>query len=412
MTSGERKFVVRFKLTLIGVTALLFVGFCDPLLLWSLGQEQTQKRPDEINVLTWRPNKPVPQAKYVGGQTCANCHTEQAASYKGASMARALETVADCQVLREHPLLTFKLGPYNYKIARQGGESIYTVSDGQQSVSIPILHCFGQGKAGQTYVLKHKGSFYESRVSYYKAIDGLDITIGYLREMPKTLDDAVGRLTGPDEIINCYGCHSTGAVNGTQLQLDKLMPGVSCEACHGPGEKHVAAMNAGNLAQKNIFNPARLSPDVLTQEFCASCHRSAEEVALMPRQGDVNSVRFQPYRIFSSACYADDERISCTACHNPHGHLKQEVSFYDAKCLACHASSDKQKTAKLVSSAARELNASSSAQQRKPADAPPCPVETKNCTSCHMPKTDLPGAHIQFTDHRIRVVRPGEPYPK
>jgi hypothetical protein len=29
-----------------------------------------------------------------------------------------------------------------------------------------------------------------------------------------------------------------------------------------------------------------------------------------------------------------------------------------------------------------------------------------------MPKTDLPGAHRQFTDHQIRIVRANEAYPR
>ena len=40
-----------------------------------------------------------------------------------------------------------------------------------------------------------------------------------------------------------------------------------------------------------------------------------------------------------------------------------------------------------------------------------CPVAKTNCVSCHMPKLDLPGAHYKFTDHRIRIVKPNEPYP-
>jgi hypothetical protein len=28
-----------------------------------------------------------------------------------------------------------------------------------------------------------------------------------------------------------------------------------------------------------------------------------------------------------------------------------------------------------------------------------------------MPKVSLPGGHAVFTDHFIRIVRPGEPYP-
>jgi hypothetical protein len=28
-----------------------------------------------------------------------------------------------------------------------------------------------------------------------------------------------------------------------------------------------------------------------------------------------------------------------------------------------------------------------------------------------MPKTELPGGHVAFTDHLIRVVHPNDPYP-
>jgi hypothetical protein len=31
--------------------------------------------------------------------------------------------------------------------------------------------------------------------------------------------------------------------------------------------------------------------------------------------------------------------------------------------------------------------------------------------TCHMPKYELEGAHNRFTDHQIRIVRTGEPYP-
>jgi formate-dependent nitrite reductase cytochrome c552 subunit len=38
-------------------------------------------------------------------------------------------------------------------------------------------------------------------------------------------------------------------------------------------------------------------------------------------------------------------------------------------------------------------------------------VAKTNCVGCHMPKIDLPGAHAKFTDHQIRIVRAGDPYP-
>jgi hypothetical protein len=45
------------------------------------------------------------------------------------------------------------------------------------------------------------------------------------------------------------------------------------------------------------------------------------------------------------------------------------------------------------------------------ASAAACKVENKNCAQCHMPKYEVPGAHFKFTDHRIRIAKPGEPYP-
>src|SRR5205814_4808128 len=90
---------------------------------------------------------------------------------------RALAPDESCEVLKAHPRLSFRNGPYNYQIVREGNRSLYTIGDGSNSVSEPILYCFGQGKAGQTYVFQHKGVFYESRVSYYQEIQGLDFTI-------------------------------------------------------------------------------------------------------------------------------------------------------------------------------------------------------------------------------------------
>jgi hypothetical protein len=38
-------------------------------------------------------------------------------------------------------------------------------------------------------------------------------------------------------------------------------------------------------------------------------------------------------------------------------------------------------------------------------------VRFQPCAICHMPKYEIPGSHNLFSDHRIRVVKPGEPYP-
>jgi len=343
----------------------------------------------------WNPTRVPPGVTFVGDKVCAECHEGKAASQSRSSMGMAMESIKDSKILTEHQKLAFRNGPYSYEITRKGDQSFYAVTDGKETISLPILFAFGQGKAGQTYVLQYDGAYYESLVSFYNETKGLDFTIGQTRDVPASLLGALGRRLSKSETLSCFGCHATGAVSGSSLHLDKLTLGVKCEACHGPGGGHVAAGKAGEPNAKLIFNPARLGGDELTQDFCAACHRGAGEFASLKGMG-VNNVRFQPYRIFNSKCYSDDRRISCAACHDPHEPLNADAAYFDSKCMACHAAGGN--------------TARAAAKPNAQASAPACRVGTKNCASCHMPKVELTGAHFKFTDHYIRVVRPNEPY--
>ena len=336
----------------------------------------------------------VPQSTrpaYVGTQTCANCHSGLVEKQQKTGMAKALEPIGDCRILRSRPLLKFQQGKFSYRIERKGEQSVYTVAEGQAAVSAPILFCFGQGKSGQTYVYELNGVKHESRVSFYNAIDGLDITLGHAPEAPKTLIEAAGRAMSVDEEKNCFFCHSTGTNVAQRLQLEKMTPGIGCETCHGPGERHVAAMKAGEKAGTGMKKLGQVDGDDISQSVCGQCHRSVDDVIEMPNRAGINNVRFQPYRIFHSRCYSADRRIGCTACHDPHGDIETSAAFYDAKCLACHRSKNDKATADRTARA--------------------CPTGKAKCADCHMPKIDLPGAHFKFTDHRIRIVREGAPYP-
>jgi len=315
-------------------------------------------------------------------------------------MAHALYSIAESAVLRSHPEMTFRSGSYAYEIVRDGDKILYRVRSGKETLSEPLLYAFGDAHIAQTYVFRHNGKLYEGRVSYYSAIDGLDWTIGDVLNPPPSLEEAAGRDISGDEARNCFSCHGTAATVATQLHLDGLVPGVSCEACHGPGAKHAAAMKSGAGENLYIFNPKTLDSEALSQEFCGACHRGVDTVAMMPDLGGMNNVRFQPYRIFNSRGHdPNDPRLTCTACHDPHLELKRNDSSYDSKCTTCHAPDGL---------AGKQNNRAGP----KPTSAvKACPVAKERCVSCHMPKVELAGAHFQFTDHRIRIVKPGEPYP-
>ena len=204
-----------------------------------------------------------------------------------------------------------------------------------------------------------------------------------------------------DEARNCFSCHGTGSAFGNQLQLERLVPGVTCEACHGPGADHIAAMEAKQFKDKRIFNPGKMSADELSQEFCGSCHRSAEQVISNKLLRGLITVRFQPYRMFTSRAHDPaDARLACIACHNPHENPSTDEVSYDANCFACHRSFASLKSA-----------ATARAEEQQGRTDKACPVAQRLCVSCHMPKVEFPGSHFKFTDHRIRIAKAGEPFP-
>jgi hypothetical protein len=295
----------------------------------------------------------------------------------------------------------FDSGSYSYRFvgAAPGGWSLEVESRGQ-AISSQVLWAFGAGVHGRSYILGGPGELYEAQVSSFSSTHALDMTPGHTKALDGSLQNALGNRLSTREAARCFACHTTASSTGGRLDLEKARPGVHCEACHGPGAEHIRAAESHltDRAIKAIFNPGHLTPSG-SVDFCGSCHRTQMDVVLNPSSNGLSSIRFQPYRLQKSRCWerTEDARLTCVACHNPHEPLVRDSSFYDQKCLSCH-SSRRDKTRGL----APNLNA---------ANAPACPKATTNCTSCHMPKYDLPEMHSQFTDHFIRIVRPGQLYP-
>jgi formate-dependent nitrite reductase cytochrome c552 subunit len=324
---------------------------------------------------------------------CARCHVE-AKTQPLTQMGRALELPGSNPTVTSHPRLALQKAGYSYLVETKGGKTTYSVTDGTNTIALPVLWSLGAGN--QTWVLEYNGKLYESLVSYYLAIDGLDITTGDESLKPKTLQEAMGRAIDDREKKACFGCHSTNSVTEAQVNLEHLHPGVECAHCHTGTAEHLA----DTLRDKEGATPPALSK--LSSEdmsnFCGQCHRTWEVVVRGPWRGEVN-VRFQPYRLANSRCFdGADARISCVACHDPHLPLNHDKAYYDTKCLACHAASAP--SAMAVAQPAPIANG-----------AKVCPVAKADCVSCHMPRVNMLGGHLTFTDHQIRIVKPGSPYP-
>jgi hypothetical protein len=328
--------------------------------------------------------------------TCATCHAAVVANYTHAPMRHAMEPSGANPVLDKHPNLTAQVGGYSYTVQTKDGKSTYSVTDGTDTLTLPIKWLFGTHS--QTWVLEKDGHLYESYVTYFARGEQLGITPGDQRITPHNLTEAMGRKLPIWETQECFKCHASGAVDGAKLTLDTLRPGLDCERCHIGAQQHMA--DAVNDNFKTLPKSLKKMDAENVSDLCGSCHRTWDTVMRNHWQGPA-FVRFQPYRLEHSRCFiGNDPRISCLACHDPHQSVDHNDAIYDAKCLACH-------------SAPKATAAVTTASAVTPAAVIPkiCPVSKDKCVSCHMPKVELPGGQAVFTDHYIRVVKPGEPYP-
>ena len=195
----------------------------------------------------------------------------------------------------------------------------------------------------------------------------------------------------------CKGCHADqfqkmestlhGKLLGTNLAKSELQQR-GCEACHGPGSKHIEdqANPANNLRfGKNSPLPAGAKNEVCLQCHmrgkqilwkgsphesrdlaCVTCHSihgpasakgqlklvkfdqydargellDAVQYNLCGQCHAVKAMQFSRYSHMPLAAQGEAGQITCTSCHNPHGTttpgLISAVSL-NQKCTSCHA---------------------------------------------------------------------------
>ena len=220
----------------------------------------------------WWPTKgTAPRDQYVGSETCGRCHQDMVAAQRNTPMAHAVKPATADAFTNMPRLMQFRTGTYDYSVSQTATGAEYATTNGQQSASAALTWVFGDRQFGDTFLYQRNGIYFESRVSYYRALNGLDLTTGRTRFQPSRIDTALGRRMSPDEPPLCFGCHSTASSTDGQFHPERLIPGVSCEACHGPGAQHVAQMSLEHDARTStlIFNPARLSP-ADSVDFCGA----------------------------------------------------------------------------------------------------------------------------------------------
>jgi cytochrome c554/c'-like protein len=387
-----KKRAISHSFSLLAACGLLAFCLAVPPLLHS--QLSTE---DHLNDPGFWPTKPgYPRSEYVGSAVCANCHSSIYSSQVKTSMALTSMRASASNILLSIPHLSFSTGPYSYSMSMNGRAPLYEMSSPTKKLTAALAWAFGTGRVGQSYLFSPRdGTFREARVTYFSSLQNLHFTPAREFSTVNSPEEAMYREVHAGEVKLCFGCHTTASFTGERLDEDNLFLGVTCEACHGPGAKHVSTMQSVAFAGTSYSGPLQIfSPDSLAPldavDFCGACHATSWDVILSGVKG-VSNVKSEPYRLELSKCWGKgDARLQCWSCHDPHQQIQSAPESYDHACLKCHAA---------------------------PAEGPPasartrsCPVATSACVSCHMPKVYVPEMHFYFADHKIHITHPGEPY--
>jgi hypothetical protein len=339
---------------------------------------------------------------YVGSRVCSECHPGEAALQSRSGHASTLGLAARRKLARkldgttvadpEWPevLWSYQLRDGKFHVARRAQDEV------ERWV---VDYAFGSGHHATTFVsvLDPKiPAVLEHRLTHYTQKDTLGITPGHdTRPPPPGLTPHGGELP-PRVARECFRCHTTqiSAFDEQRLDVETMIPNVTCERCHGPGRAHVAAARRGARESelKLAFGPDHWKAENLLA-LCGSCHRHPSPTqAVQIRPDNPTLVRFQPVGIMQSMCYRKSGgAFSCVNCHDPHARVSADRGSYDTVCLSCHAGP----------------GASAPAIDRTHAAGAPCPVSPRSrCVECHMPRVDA-GQGILFSDHWIRVRHPG-----
>jgi tetratricopeptide (TPR) repeat protein len=360
------------------------------------------------------PAEPAEPARWVGSASCAECHADVAARWRGSEHARAMQKATPETVLGNFASAAFRDGPVTWKFER--GETFRARSEGAERGAFEIAYTIGVDPLQQYLV-----AFPDGRLqALYVAWDARPARAGGQRwfslDPVRFAPGDPAHWTNPALSWNtaCADCHTTGFRKGFDVVANRYDStwaeiGVGCEACHGAGSRHLDWARAGAKPSSDHgleapiepARPAAESPRPSREvDRCAACHSQRARITEQPRTGGAFLDDYEP-ALLDRALYHDDGQVAeqayqwgsfvqtgkyaagvrCSDCHEPHsGRLRAEGN---ALCGSCHEP----------------------ARFDAPAHHHHAASPTPTCVDCHMTELTVMSIDAQ-RDHGFHVPRP------
>ena len=383
------------------------------------------EQPDE-QVGRTTPTAPAPQATYVGSAACAGCHQTETVAWRGSHHALAMQDATDATVLGDFADATFThKGVTSRFFERDGRYWVETDDAGGTTGEYPITYTFGVEPL-QQYLIGAEGGRYQALTIAWDARSAQEGGQRWFHLYPDETFSVNDPLHWTGALNNwnfmCAECHSTQLDKNYDIENDRYQTrfaeiNVGCEACHGPGSRHVGAPGRGadsgfpvsfatSQGQWSFVDDSgiaqRTQPlnDTVMLNACGGCHsrrsQFAEETAGAPLLDSFRVTLLEEDRYQADGQILDEvyvygsflqsamhqAGVVCSDCHDSHS-AKLKAESNDV-CAQCHLPT-------VFDTAAHHHHETGS--------------EAAQCVSCHMPARTYMVVDPR-RDHSFRVPRP------
>jgi tetratricopeptide (TPR) repeat protein len=361
---------------------------------------------------------------YVDNQLCLGCHQDQARKWQSSHHARAMATATVAAVRGDFNGTVFTHQGLTSRFFTKG-DKFFVHTDGPDGKpgDFEIAYTFGYEPLQQYLIALPGGRLQPLQIAWDTRAKR------WCRLLPTEKAPAgdVLHWTGRYQTANtmCIACHTTGFEKRYDAASDNFAstwkePNVSCQSCHGPGERHArwARLKAdGQTPPTQPGEPYGLVVDFKAAgapgqvEGCAACHSRRGELTATPVPGQPLLNQYLPSLLQAGLYHPDGQQldevfvdgsyrqsrmygkgVGCSDCHNAHtGKLKLAGN---AVCSQCHSTPANPKFASAAGTfdtPAHHFHKEGSAGAQ--------------CVACHMPSKNY--MQIQARpEHSLRVPRP------
>jgi len=313
---------------------------------------------------------------YVGGNTCATCHAEEADAWRGSHHDLAMQPANDETVLGDFDDREFGFAGVASSFFRRDDAFVVRTEGADGALAdFEVEYVFGVEPL-QQYLVAFPGGRYQALSLAWDSRPAVDGGQRWFHLIPDDTPGAGDALHWTGRTMNwnymCAECHSTNLLKNydqaantyatTWSEID-----VSCESCHGPGSLHADRPNEVGLsdamadpgggwvidAGETIARRTSTLPDNAQVETCAHCHSRRATIAENRRAGMLLHDTDMVSRLDAGLYHPDGQildevyvygsfvqsrmyaaGVRCSDCHDPH--TLEPKAPGNALCSSCH----------------------------------------------------------------------------